>query len=448
MKGRRPQAIPDAGPMSANRWIRLPLARAFATILAGAVFALAQPPQPQAAPNEEEILEQALADAGSSVVDYARAIERHLKRFPDSPKRAEYERILAQAAVDLRDRRWLLEYGVRVIERGSRSMQLLDQVARALLDSPRAEDQERALKYARLLAAELESQRKEQLAAPYRPMRGRRLDETEYALARAKTFEARALANLGKPAEALEAARAGWQLYPTVDNARERARILEHEGRFAEALEAFADSLAVGADRTGEPNPARDGERLAALARRAHGGETAFGAALLAAYRRVAAQQAQRLERLKEFDPNFGARTVHDFTLTSTTGATLHLGSLKGKVVVIDFWATWCGPCRAQHPLYEEVRRRFRGRDDVVFLPVATDEDRSVVVPFLKEQKWDPLSWFDDGLGSLLRVNAIPTTVVLDRDGNIVSRMNGFNGDRFVDLLTGRIREALGEEDP
>lgn len=423
----------------------LPVFRLAAALLAAPGLLCAQkPPQPPAQ-SEEDVLERSLAEAGSSVVDYARAIERHLRRFPDSPRRAEYERILAQAAVDLRDRRWLLEYGVRVIEQGSRSLLLLDHVTRALLDSPTREDQERALRYARLLAAELEAQRSQQLAGPYQPMRGRRLEETEYALARARTFEARALSSLGRADEALEAARAGWEICPTIDNARERARILEQAGRFAEALDAFADSLALGADRTGEPDPARDGQRLAELARKARGEAAAFGQALLDAYARVAALQARRRARLLEFDPNYAARTVYDFTLSSTTGAPLKLASLRGKVAVLDFWATWCGPCRAQHPLYEEVRRRFRGRDDVVFLRIATDEDRSAVAPFLKEQRWDPLSYFDDGLGQLLRVNAIPTAVVLDREGNVVSRMNGFIADRFVDMLTERIREALGE---
>lgn len=427
---------------------RRPIGRAASLLMLFMALLSGQPPSAgQWSPQQEddEILDRSLAEAGSSVVDYARAIERHLRRNPGSPRRAEYERILAQAGIDLRDRRLLLEYGVRVIEAGSRNLALLDHVTRALLDSARAEDQQRALQYARMLAAQLEEQRRQQLAAAQQPMRGRRLDETEYALARARTFEARALANLGHPDEALEAARAGWQLYPFIDNARERARILEQAGRFAEALDAFAESLALGADRSGDPDPARDGERLASLARRAHGGETSFAPALLGAYRRVAAAQAQRRQRLKEFDPNYGAQGIYEFTLSSTTGETLPLASLKGKVVVIDFWATWCGPCRAQHPLYEEVRRRFRNRSDVVFLPVATDEDRSVVAPFLKEQKWNPLSYFDDGLGQMLRVNAIPTAVVLDREGHVVSRMNGFIADRFVEMLTERIREALGE---
>ncbi len=411
------------------------------TAVLWALLLWGQPPAPAGAAEEE--LDRALVEAGSSAVDYARALERHLKQNPDSPQRAEIERVLAQAAVDLRDRRLLLEYGVRAIEAGSRSLQLLDQVTRALLDSEKREDQERALRYARLLAQSLEKEHEEQQKAEYRPLRGRRLDETEYALARARTFEARALDNLGRTDEALAAALAGWAACPTVDNARERARILERAGRFREALDAAAEAVALGADRTGEPDPARDRQRLAGLAQKAHGDEAAFARALLHAWDRAAALQEARRARLKAFDPNYGAKSVEEFTLSSTTGERLALASLKGKVVVIDFWATWCGPCRAQHPLYEQVRKRFRGREDVVFLRVSTDEDRTVVAPFLKQQGWGPLSYFEDGLASLLRVSSIPTAMVLDRRGQVFSRMNGFIADRFVDMLSERIREAL-----
>jgi thiol-disulfide isomerase/thioredoxin len=111
---------------------------------------------------------------------------------------------------------------------------------------------------------------------------------------------------------------------------------------------------------------------------------------------------------------------------------------------VFDFWATWCGPCRAQHPLYEEVMQKFRGSPDVVFLFINTDEERSAVEPFLKESHWDPHQiYYEDGLTRALSIGNIPTTIVMDRHGEIVSRMNGFVPNRFVDMLSDRIRDAL-----
>ncbi len=118
----------------------------------------------------------------------------------------------------------------------------------------------------------------------------------------------------------------------------------------------------------------------------------------------------------------------------------------SGKVLVLDFWATWCGPCRVQHPLYEQVRQRFKDNPDVIFLDVDTDEDRSLVKPFLERQKWSQEVVYDDGLGGFFRLSSIPTTVVLNRRGEVQSRMPVFVPERFVDMLTERIGSALTEK--
>ena len=132
-----------------------------------------------------------------------------------------------------------------------------------------------------------------------------------------------------------------------------------------------------------------------------------------------------------------------EFTLPGLDGAPLKLADLKGKVVVMDFWATWCGPCRTQHPLYEQVKQRFASRKDVVFLAISTDDDPGLVKPFLEANRWSKTVYFEGGLAGFLRVTSIPTTVIVNREGKVVSRMNGFLPERFVDMLTERIREAL-----
>ncbi|MBI4889205.1 MAG: TlpA family protein disulfide reductase [Acidobacteria bacterium] len=396
---------------------------------------------------EDQDLEQSLSEAGGSPVEYARALERHLKKYPNSERRGEYQRVLAQAAIDLRDKRRLLLYGVPVLEAGSRNPQLLDHVTRTLLDREDATSATEALKYSRLLVQVMDDQRKAQLDPSQAvPARGRRLEETEYALARARTFEARALSILGKFDESDAAALAGWAVSPTEENARERARNLERAGKFKEALAAFSEALALAGDRSTSADAAKDGARLASLSKQASGQEGGFGSVMLAAYDRAAAAQAAQKLRLKSADPNYAAAKPLEFTLTATTGPPLDLSTLKGKVVVIDFWATWCGPCRAQHPLYEQVKAKFKSTPDVVFLAVSTDEDRGVVAPFLKAQKWPALAYFEDGMASTLRISSIPTAMILDRQGNIVSRMNGYIADRFVNMMSDRIQEALEEK--
>ena len=108
----------------------------------------------------------------------------------------------------------------------------------------------------------------------------------------------------------------------------------------------------------------------------------------------------------------------------------------------MDFWATWCGPCRVQHPLYEEVKKRFEDKDDVCFSPSTPMRIPRVVKPFLETNKWNKTVYFEDGLSNLLRVSSIPTTIVFDKQGQVYSRLNGFVPERFVDQLTSRISEA------
>jgi thiol-disulfide isomerase/thioredoxin len=421
--------------------------RFISILLLAALCDAAQSSAPPATPSpEEQELEQELKEAGSSPMEYARAIERHLKKYPNSPQKAEMQRVLAQAAVDMKDRRRILEYGVPVVEAGSRNPQVLDPVIRALLDKGGKEDAERALKYAGTLTEVLTEQRKVLLerASPGDGT-GRRIVEAEYGLARSYLFQARALAQLGKYTEAVEAANKGWEADPTEDNARERSDWLERAGKPREALAAFAQAVAIGEDRTGGGDPAKDRQRLAALFKQSEGLEQQFGGMLLEAYAQVSVLQAAQEKRIKEFDPNFGARQPMQFTLTSLQDGKLEMSSLLGKVVVLDFWATWCGPCRVQHPMYEQVKQKFKNKKDVVFLAVNTDEDRAAVQPFLESHKWSKQVYFDDGLSSFFRVSSIPTTVVLNRQGGVASRMNGFIPDRFVEMLTARIDEALQE---
>ncbi|MCC7155926.1 MAG: TlpA family protein disulfide reductase [Bryobacterales bacterium] len=399
-------------------------------------------PDPEDA--EEKELEQQLAEAGSASVEYARVLELHLKKYPKTARRAEIQRILARAAVDMRDKNRLIEYGVPVIEAGSQDSQILEHTTRALLDRPGQDNLERALRYAKRLEAlvdsEIASLRK---PGEFRPGAGKRLDDLQLLRGRALTFQARAAGGLDRKDEASSLAQRAWESYPSAEAAREVARWLERAGNNDEAL-AWLAQAAVSFDPRATAEQRRAGrQKLGELYARTKGSEAGLGDVILAAYDRNAAVSAARLASLRAFDPNYSVSQALDFTLTGIGGNRLALSTLRGKVTVMDFWATWCGPCRAQYPLYEQVKQRFKDRADVVFLAVNTDEDRTVVEPFLQAQKWNKTVYFDDGLSGLFRVNSIPTTIVLDRNGVIVSRLNGYIADRFVDMLSARIDGAL-----
>ncbi|HXM43189.1 MAG TPA: TlpA disulfide reductase family protein, partial [Bryobacteraceae bacterium] len=239
-------------------------------------------------------------------------------------------------------------------------------------------------------------------------------------------------------------ARRGYETYPSAEAAREIGRWLVRTGKDQEALAPYADAFTIPDNRNTDTDRAKDRAQLGDIYRQIYGSEKGLGDVLLEAYDRTTGLLAARSLRLRGNDPNAQAGNVLEFTISGVDGAKLPIASLRGKAVVFDFWATWCGPCRAQHPLYEEVKQRFRDSPDVVFLSIATDDERDLVAPFLKDNNWPPQRvYFEDGLSRVLAITSIPTTIVLDRRGEVISRMNGFVPGRFVDMLTDRIRDAL-----
>lgn len=111
-------------------------------------------------------------------------------------------------------------------------------------------------------------------------------------------------------------------------------------------------------------------------------------------------------------------------TLRSPDGESLELSSLRGKVVLVDVWATWCGPCLRALP---GLSRLSESRpDDLVVIGLSADQDVRALRGFLKR---NPLPYFvahgDPRSLSLFRAEALPTIYVLDRQGRIVDRVVG-----------------------
>ena len=420
----------------------------FCTLLLAGLALLAAPParaQEALSEEEEEHLRQMVGEAGSSPVEFIRALEAHLKKYPNSPRRADLERGLAKAAMDARDNRRIKLYGEMVLAREPDDTQLLERVARALLDAEDKESSGRALNYARKLEQQVREAAKER-GAGLDPLRKARLaDELDRALGKALVYQSRAAGNLGKLEEAAALASRAYETWPAAEAAREIARWLARMDKNDEAVRRLADAFTIADPATTDAERAQDRARMGELWRKSHDSDTGLGDRILEAWDRTAAIVAARRARARELDPNGQAKDPLDFTLSALEGAPLKLASLKDKVVVMDFWATWCGPCRAQKPLYDQVKKRFKDEPRVIFLAINTDEDRELVAPFLEEHQWPRQVYFEDGLSSLLRISSIPTTLILGKTGQVFSRMNGYVPERFVDMLTARVKEALAE---
>ncbi len=124
----------------------------------------------------------------------------------------------------------------------------------------------------------------------------------------------------------------------------------------------------------------------------------------------------------------FAQGKAPNFKVKSADGATVELAKLKGKVVVVNYWATWCGPCRMEIPGFLEVYKQYKGKG-LEIVGVSLDEDGwSVVKPYIaKVGITYPVVMADEILQTAYgRIEAIPTTFIVDKTGNIVDRHVGY----------------------
>jgi thiol-disulfide isomerase/thioredoxin len=396
--------------------------------------------------DEQLSLQRALSEAGNSPREFVLAVENHLKQYPNSPRRTELESALVKAAIDLNDDQPLIEFGERVLSREPDNMQVLEHVTTALLHQGDKPNAQRALDHAHHLADLIQAAYQNEKFAPGGgPEEVKRKEDFDRGRARALLLQARANGLLGHNNDAIQLAQSSYKTFPSIEAAREASRWLSAAGKDQEALQYLADAFTIGGLHSADLDGASDRAHMGELYRKLHGSETGLGDLVLKAYDATASQLAMRRAELREFDPNAQLTDPIQFTLSGLEGDKLQLSSLLGKVVVIDFWATWCAPCREQHPLYEQVKAKFKDSGDVVFLAVDTDEDHSLVKPFLTQIKWSQKVYFEDGLQRLLQVSSIPTTIILGKRGEVFTRMVGFLPDRFVAMLTERVNDALGK---
>jgi thiol-disulfide isomerase/thioredoxin len=394
--------------------------------------------------SEQSSLQQALGEAGNSPVEFVRAIEDHLRKFPNSPRKAELERVLVKTAIELRDDPRIIQYGERMLAWDPDNLPVLGSVSTALLHKADKASAERALEHARHYEQLLEAAAKNDTIPRSGREEAKRKDDADRNRASAHLLEARAQGLIGNTAEAIKLAESSYTIFPSVEAAREAARWLSDAGKYQDALQYLADAFSIAGLKSPDPDGPHDRALMAEIYRKLNGSETGLGDVILKAYDNASALLASRRTQLRELDPNAQVKDPLHFTLSGLDGEKFPLSSLLGKVVVLDFWATWCIPCRAQHSLYEQAKARFKDAGDLVFLSIDTDEDRTLVKPFVESHQWTQKVYFDDGLQSLLQVSSIPTTIIFGKQGDVVSRMNGFLPDRFVDMLTDRIEQALG----
>jgi thiol-disulfide isomerase/thioredoxin len=130
-------------------------------------------------------------------------------------------------------------------------------------------------------------------------------------------------------------------------------------------------------------------------------------------------------------------------------GSTFKLEDLKGKVVLINLWATWCGPCKAEMPELIKMQDEFRDKDFVILGLDSDDESPELVKPFVEKQKLNyRIGWASDALTKdLLKIShfdAIPQSFLIDRDGKLRGVITGADPAKLAQIKE-TIRKTVSE---
>jgi cytochrome c biogenesis protein CcmG/thiol:disulfide interchange protein DsbE len=132
--------------------------------------------------------------------------------------------------------------------------------------------------------------------------------------------------------------------------------------------------------------------------------------------------------------PSASGNLAPDFTLTDLDGKQLMLSDYKGKVVLLDFWATWCTPCRDEIPHFVEMQNKY-GPQGFQVIGISMDDDAKPVRKFYQEYKLNyPVALGDDKLaerfGGML---GLPVNFIIDRQGRIYAKHLGATGATVFD---------------
>jgi thiol-disulfide isomerase/thioredoxin len=386
-----------------------------------------------------EELQKAISDAGNDRAALVKNLQGYLEKYPEAPERPQIYRALVEACMQFHDDACATNYAERIVsltpdddsmallaiqllERAGdaasvgRAVTYATRVYEAVKNSPITE------KSPRVSVEEWENQRKRDESAML-ALRGRLEARLQARITARKDFEN------------------SYALLPNASAALRLGEFDELAKDYNSAATWYGRAFALSDTATKSGNRREIREKMGNAWRLAHGSDAGLGDFLLKTIDDVTASSAgPRIKR------NAGAKGAFAYVLRrAPDGAAYPMAAQKGKVLVINFWATWCGPCHALEPIYEKLAARYAANAGVVFLSVNCDEDESLVEPYLAERRPRSNEVFADGLDESFAVDSFPTVLIVDRGGKVVFRANGFDPETIEQELGQAIQQAVAE---
>jgi thiol-disulfide isomerase/thioredoxin len=390
--------------------------------------------------SETEELQQAIDHAGNDRASLVRNLEGFLKDYPESRQRAQIYRALVEASLQLRDSTRATDYAERLVAIAPEDMSMTLLAIQLLERNGDEAALRRALNYSTRVLNYIDRSS----AGEKSPKVSKEQWEAEQKRDKVNilVLRGRLAFKLHDNAAAEKDFRASMALTPSAAAGEKLGEIAELNMDLPGAIREYARAFALADAASAAVNRREIRQKLGNVWRLAHGSDQGLGDYLLHTYDEVAASSEPPKPKR-----NAGAKEPYDFMLRKAQdGSAYSLVEQKGKIVVLNFWATWCGPCREMEPHFEHVAAQFQAAADIVFLSANCDEDETLVPPYLQEEKPRTTVVFADGLDMLLSVNSFPTVVILDRQGKIAYRAEGFNPEDVEAELSNAVRHALAAQ--
>jgi thiol-disulfide isomerase/thioredoxin len=401
-------------------------------------------PPKDAALDPDAELQLAVRQAGNDSAALVQSLEAYLVKYPDSPRRGAIYRALLESEMNLHNQKSALEYAEKVIAIQPEDSQSMYLAVTLLEKMPDEASQLRAVDFDtrlidRVSKADPESRPQQMTLEDWQAGRNKFMVDLY-------VMRGRLQHHLHKNDEAVKDLTAGFRLFPNAEAALTLGEIAEENKHSDEAIRQYATAFNLASQaQPDNEGPSLDRDmlrlRMGNLWRFTHDSNAGLGDIVLSAYDR-----SRDLAKADKPDAPVYNKDVTDplqFSLRHVDGSgPLKLAESHGKVVVLNFWTTWCAYCNQMESMLADVRTKFTGRDDVVFLAINADEEESQVAPFLQGQKPGGTLIFADGVNQAFHVESIPTILVLDKAGKIAYRMQGFAPDGFADLAAAAITKA------
>jgi thiol-disulfide isomerase/thioredoxin len=391
----------------------------------------------------EIALQKAISDAGNDRAAIVRNLKAYLQKYPDAPRKGAVFRALVESCEQLEDNACALQYAEQLVALHPDDSEMM-MLAVGLLQKQgddaslvrasgyvsrvldRIEKSSATEKPPRVSLADWQQHHNQLVAALY-SLRGQ-IEKSQ------KNYDA-----------AMQDLQRSYATNPNPLAAEQIGEIAELRHDLPKAIDEYLIAFVLPDDTTSGKVDRREVRmKLGNLWKQTHGSEQGLGEAILNAYDRL----ATAAPKAGSGPRNHEAKDVYDFQLRKLDGAALPLAQEKGKTLVLSFWATWCGPCRELEPEFAQVAQNYAGNAAIDFYAVNTDEDESAVPPFLAREKWNVPVLYADGLDEFMKVESLPTVVILDRAGRITYRADGFMPDGFQETLTTAIQSALAPATP